>query len=352
MKRSSSSRQVKILFLAANPLDSTRLRLDEEMRTIDQTLRQTEFRDKFEIRQHGAVRVSDLQGFLLRHRPDIVHFSGHGSKTSELILEDNLGNSHPVSADAVSQLFSILKDNIRCVVLNACYSETQAQAIVRHIDCVIGMSNAILDKSAISFSASFYQALGYGKSVKTAFDLGCTQINLENLGGQDKPKLLASRIAPSKIVFVTNDDTEISEIRRIESDKHNEKGREKYRTWASKTGWDWTLLAHAIGDYIKSINYHPRNQHPWINLAYVYYVIGEKASSLEYLQESLELATPGPNHPGNHYKQVKKAINSNRSITGQRITPPSMPDWFREAYVINRISREDLKVSSHNPPNN
>lgn len=194
--------KVNVLFLAANPKDSSQLRLDEEIRSIDLALRQAEFRDKFDIKQHWAVRVADIQGYLLRHQPDIVHFSGHGSASSEIILEDSIGNSHAVTHRALSQLFSVLKDNIRCVILNACYSETQAQAIAKHVDCVIGMTNAIGDQAAISFAAAFYQALGYGRNVKDAFELGCVQIDLENLDEQDTPKLLAFNGTPESITFV------------------------------------------------------------------------------------------------------------------------------------------------------
>lgn len=201
----SIDKPIKILFLAGNPVDTDKLRLDEEMRGIDQSLRQAEFRDRFETQQQWAVRVTDLQGHLLRHRPHIVHFSGHGSPTSEIILEDNNGNSQPVSVRALGQLFSVLKDNIRCVVLNACYSEQQAQAIAKHVDCVIGMSKAIGDKAAISFAVAFYQALGFGRDVKTAFDLGCLQIDLQNLDEQDTPKLLALRKNPQEIVFAQSD---------------------------------------------------------------------------------------------------------------------------------------------------
>lgn len=199
---------IKILFLAANPSDTTQLRLDQEIRSIDEKLRQSEFRERFEIRQHWAVRVSDLQSCLLRHSPTIVHFSGHGSSESEIILEDDHGNSKPVSSHALSQLFSVLKDNIRCVVLNACYSEQQAQAIAKHIDCVIGMSKAIGDTAAISFAAAFYQALGYGRNVKSAFELGCGQIDLESLGTQqDIPKLLADKCDPQQIFLIDDQST-------------------------------------------------------------------------------------------------------------------------------------------------
>lgn len=200
-RKDNRAKTVTVLFLAANPSDTTRLRLDEEIRAIDEKLRQTEFRDVFEIEQHWAVRVSDLQGFLLRHKPDIVHFSGHGS-TESIILEDNSGISHPVSTRALSRLFSAIRDNVRCVVLNACYSEQQAKAIAEHVDCVIGMSKAVGDSSAISFAAAFYQALGFGRDVKTAFDLGCVQIDLESLNEQDTPKLIATKANPKDIVFV------------------------------------------------------------------------------------------------------------------------------------------------------
>jgi len=196
-------KMIKILFLAANPKGTSRLRLDEEVRAIDQALLQAEFRDRFDIKQHWAVRVFDIQGYLLRHKPHIVHFSGHGSPSSEIILEDNVGDSHPVPPRALGQLFSVLKDNIRCVVLNACYSGLQAKAIAEHIDCVVGMSRSISDPAAIGFAASFYQGLGYGRSIKTAFDLGCIQIDLESLGEQNTPKLLAIRSNPEDIVFVS-----------------------------------------------------------------------------------------------------------------------------------------------------
>ncbi len=82
-------------------------------------------------------------------------------------------------------------------------SEAQARAIAGHIDCVIGMSDTIGDKAAVSFAAAFYQALGFGKDIKTAFDLGSVQINLEGLQEHETPRLLALRRKPQEIVLVT-----------------------------------------------------------------------------------------------------------------------------------------------------
>uniref|UniRef100_A0A832H346 CHAT domain-containing protein n=1 Tax=Oscillatoriales cyanobacterium SpSt-402 TaxID=2282168 RepID=A0A832H346_9CYAN len=195
--------------MAANPSDTARLRLDQEVRDIDLALRQTEFRHLFEIKQHLAVRVIDLQGYLLRYKPDIVHFSGHGDRSSQIILEDNDGRSRPVPPDALSNLFRELKGYIRLVVLNACYTEQQARAIAQHIECVVGMSGAISDPAAISFAVSFYQALGFGTSIETAFSLGCVEINLESLGEENKPKLLTLNSNSGDIVFALPKDEDL-----------------------------------------------------------------------------------------------------------------------------------------------
>lgn len=197
--QSVTPRKIKILFLAANPTDTARLCIDEEARAIDQALRLAEYRN-FDIASHWAVRIEDLQQLLLRHQPDIVHFSGHG-EVGEIKLHDANGNSVPVRTNALRNLFQLLKDNIRCVVLNACASESQAAAIAEVIDAVIGMSDAISDDASCQFSAAFYGALGYGRSVAEAFQLGCNRIDLDNLDEAQVPILLPSKVDPATIRF-------------------------------------------------------------------------------------------------------------------------------------------------------
>src|SRR5690242_7172301 len=108
--------KVRLLVLAANPHDTSHLQLDEEMRAIDQALRQAQFRDHYDLLSHWAVRIEDLQELLLRHQPDIVHFSGHATTDSAIILQRADGSGAPVPPEALSNLFELLKDNIRCVV--------------------------------------------------------------------------------------------------------------------------------------------------------------------------------------------------------------------------------------------
>jgi len=118
---------------------------------------------------------------LLRHQPHIVHFSGHGSTQGEIVLEDAKGRPVTAPAAVLSDLFRILKDNVRCVILNACWSQTQAEGIAAEIDCVIGMAREIDDDDALSFAGGFYRALGYGRSVAEAFDLGRNELALSEM---------------------------------------------------------------------------------------------------------------------------------------------------------------------------
>lgn len=185
--------QVKILFLSANPKNITHIRLDEEVREVDQKIQMGECRDQLALIPHFAVRPKDLQYTLLRHRPHVLHFSGHGSPTEGIVLEDNSGHIKLVSTDALAALFRTIKDNLRIVVLNACYSSLQAEGISQIVDFTIGMNKAIGDDSAIVFSAAFYQGLAFGRSVQEAFDLGVSAIMLEGISQSDIPVLMTKQ---------------------------------------------------------------------------------------------------------------------------------------------------------------
>lgn len=196
----TSKPPIKILFLAANPLDTVRLSIDEEVRAIQQALRQAEYRI-FDIALGPAVRIEDLQDLLLQHQPDILHFSGHGAETNAIILQNAQGNGVQVSGAALGQLFQILKDNLRCIVLNACYTADLAAGLAAVVDCVVGIEQEITDSAALQFATAFYRALGYGRSVQEAFALGQVQINLAGLGTAEALHLNGAN--PEELRFVS-----------------------------------------------------------------------------------------------------------------------------------------------------
>ena len=79
------------------------------------------------------------------------------------------------------ELLDLCSQHVKCVVLNACYSEVQAQPIGSAVEYVIGMSRAIGDRAAIKFSTGFYDALASGRSYTDAFRFGCNAISLRGI---------------------------------------------------------------------------------------------------------------------------------------------------------------------------
>ncbi len=171
-----------ILMLSSNPKGTSPLRLDEEKREIEAgIIERSQQRESFRLIKKDAVRTRDLQRAMLDLNPQIVHFSGHGGGEQGLAFEDESGQIKFVNAEALAGLFELFADQLRCVVLNACYSEEQAKAIADHVPYVIGMSSAIGDKAAIEFAVGFYDALGAGRDIEFAYKLGCSVIRLTGI---------------------------------------------------------------------------------------------------------------------------------------------------------------------------
>lgn len=224
----------KVLFLGANGSDTTQLQLGAEVRDIRRALSLSGVGEAFDLIAELAVRPKDLQSLLLSHSPHVLHFSGHGSRragtpasprseeegpsrefiwdesnplespTGGLLLQNDRGSSISLRPDILVTLLGILKRDmpLRCVVLNACYTAEQAEAITQHVDCVVGTTREINDDSAIAFTAAFYRAIAHGKSVADAFALGRVEIGTRSLSGEDVPKLFCRRGVSADDVYV------------------------------------------------------------------------------------------------------------------------------------------------------
>ncbi len=188
-----------ILLMGANP--DRDLRLDEERRQIDHAVTSARAGDRLAIRTADAVRLHDLQSTLLRHKPAIAHFSGHGTASAGIVVTDDFGEARLVPPNALSDLFRILRDGLQCVVLNACFTEKQAQAIAAHVPCVVGMRSRVRDDAAVRFSTGFYRGIAHGRSIRVSFELGCNELNLHGFTDADKPRLIATGAAAERPVI-------------------------------------------------------------------------------------------------------------------------------------------------------
>lgn len=161
-----------------------------EAREIRETLRATAHRDSIELVERFAVRPGDLQQTFFEVRPHIVHFSAHGTAGEEIVLENDDGGAEPLGKRALADLFRVHKDQVRVVVLNACHSRPQVEAISEHIECAIGMRRAIGSQAATEFASAFYLAIGFGSSVQKAFESAVVQLRARGIPEDRTPQLV------------------------------------------------------------------------------------------------------------------------------------------------------------------
>ena len=162
--------KIKILFITADPRNEVRLRLLEERRTLDTVLQSSNYREMFAVDDLPSCRLQDLSHGLLRFRPTIIHFSGHGSPNG-LCFEADDGTSKLVDPASLGRLLSLARKNgLQGVLMNACSSESQVESIAGAVEHVIAMESVIGDREAISFTREFYGALGAGETFDSAFE--------------------------------------------------------------------------------------------------------------------------------------------------------------------------------------
>ena len=186
-----------ILFLAANPqamdpsgLDppARRVALDQEAGAIRRELKLSGYRDRFELVTRWAAEPHDLLRELRALKPTVVHFSGHGGRDGLFFQAPN-GDARVVSPAAIAETFGAAGASVQLVVLSACYSAEPAEALLAHVDCIVGISGVLRDDMARAFAIGFYGALGDQGSVEAAHRHGLAAISLEGLSDADRPQL-------------------------------------------------------------------------------------------------------------------------------------------------------------------
>lgn len=179
-----------ILFLAANPRGSNLLKLGEECAEIQRELKMTPNRDQLHLESRWAVGIDEFMRHLTELDPTVIHLSGHGSSNGGLMLQDEQGQPQAVSARALAMMVDAAAPNVRVIVLNACYSTAQADALRTKVDCIVSMDGAIGDDAARAFAIRFYGALGNRRSVGNAVAQGIATLAAKQLPDEVLPRCL------------------------------------------------------------------------------------------------------------------------------------------------------------------
>jgi len=178
---------------ATDPRTAARLGLDKEHRAISRAIDAAGAGDRLTVRTSLALRYGDLRRELLRN-PAVVHFSGHGTRSGAIVLAGEDGHPQSVPPRILGDLFRIAnsRGTLRCVVLNACWSQAQAFEIARHVPCVVGMSGRLPDGDAIRYAEAFYETVAAGRDVACGHDMGVNALDLDG-GDVRLPVLMQQR---------------------------------------------------------------------------------------------------------------------------------------------------------------
>ncbi len=200
-----SKAQTNVLLVFANPVNTGRLRLDTEAREIQQSIERSKYRDNINLVTRQATTIKDFRRVLLEETFQVIHISGHGSRNG-LLLANERGGQYVVDPPTFEELFQRYP-SIACVLLNACYSTVQGRLLASSIPFTIAMDTPITDDVAIAFSSGFYDALGAGHSIDSAFKEGIFSIKSEVSPYAQLPRL----IRKGETVSAASDEEETGE---------------------------------------------------------------------------------------------------------------------------------------------
>jgi len=149
-------------------------------------------------RANYSIKIATPMNFIssLSKNPYILHFIGHGIKTSHfykkedyLVLENDDGSGQLISPAKLKMIIDVCNSKLDTVFLSFCYSESEADVFLRaganHVIC-IQRDKKVKDAACIIFSSAFYTALfSEGKTPWESFNIAKQTLNItQSLEGQ------------------------------------------------------------------------------------------------------------------------------------------------------------------------
>ncbi|MGN9906777.1 hypothetical protein ACTMTJ_04390 [Phytohabitans sp. LJ34] len=167
--------RVTVLLFASHVPKETTVDVAEEAREIEMKINDATLAAYVRLKAWQATRPLDLMPMFNRHKPYMVHFSGHG-QPGALIMTGGPDRPEPVPTDLLVRMFKASADHLRVAFFNVCDSEEQAVAAARLLDVVIGMRGRLPDTMARMFAARVYSSLAFGESMRKAFEQGLLEV--------------------------------------------------------------------------------------------------------------------------------------------------------------------------------
>ncbi|HYG63663.1 MAG TPA: CHAT domain-containing protein, partial [Thermoanaerobaculia bacterium] len=148
-------RPLSIVATVAAPVDAGPFDHEEEMYLLWRALGEKKQEKRLLITDRGIL--DDLAGAVERHRPPVVHFTGHG-RPGELLFEDEEALSDPVDVTELIRRFRETGPLPRLIYLSACHGTTAEPAAAESHPGERMVDHAAVDRTAPSTAASLHRA--------------------------------------------------------------------------------------------------------------------------------------------------------------------------------------------------
>ncbi len=197
-------KQLNVLYSTANPDAKSPLRVDAEMRQVQEAVRGSRLRDNIALHYRPAANLKSIMDGLNDLAPGIVHFSGHGYSGG--IAVDHAKVKRPsgkiVTFELLAKAIAAVDTPPQVIVLNSCHSAGAKKAFLPPARAVIAMGDSISDLAATAFAAQFYAAVAAGQSLKAAFAQGVVAVEAVSLNEAKTPQLiLADGVKATDVVL-------------------------------------------------------------------------------------------------------------------------------------------------------
>jgi len=143
-----------VLWLSANPSDTVNIGVATELRRVQEGLPSD---GSVNFQAVGATRVEDFIEQFNVHRPRIAHFSGHGQRDGIIVVGED--GHEKLTTEELVELIGEAEQRLALMVLSACSTADDAEALTKVVDASVGMRGAIDTEAARAFNVRFYRSL-------------------------------------------------------------------------------------------------------------------------------------------------------------------------------------------------
>lgn len=214
--------QKTILVATANPDNAGQVRTDRFVPSIEKGLQDAEKSNNYKVITDLATNLDNFSNKLEKTRPQILVLVGHGDMLDRFVFEAKDGNREFAEPTPFSDTLGLYAEDLECVLVMACHSQSLAQKIVQNIHYAVGYDEALLVDVAKKYVEKFFFYLASGNDYEATNYK--TRIFMQNTIKEDQiPKLFVNpTVQDEKILHTPKKMNKEQIITLIEANKLDE----------------------------------------------------------------------------------------------------------------------------------